>query len=228
MLPINDTQPNRYGSLPFITIGLILVNTAVLAWELTLPSESLWALYWLFGFRSDAIWAREGAGMISAMTAMFIHGGIFHLVGNMLFLWVFGRRVEDACGPARFLIFYLFAGVCANLITAIVQPNESIPGIGASGAIFGVLGAYLILFPEGRIRTLWFIYIIPTWPRIRAFWFILYYLVIQIPPALDTYMNGAQYSTGYWAHLGGFSACIFILLFLRPEAFARYMSNADV
>jgi len=69
---------------------------------------------------------------------------------------------------------------------------------------------------------------IPTWPRIRAFWFVLYYLAIQIPPALDSYLNGVQYNVGYWAHLGGFSACVFILLFLRPEAFARYMSKVDV
>ncbi len=228
MLPLNDTHPNRYGSLPLMTISLIAINTGILVWELTLPEETLSTVFWTFGFTPALVWARVGAGMISSITGMFLHGGIFHLVGNMLFLWVFGRRVEDACGPTRYLIFYLFAGVCADLITAVVQPGEYIPGIGASGAIFGVMGAYLILFPEGRIRTLWFIYIIPTWPRIRAFWFVLYYLIIQIPPALDTYMNGVQYSTGYWAHLGGFSACIFILLFLRPEAFARYMSNADV
>jgi membrane associated rhomboid family serine protease len=228
MLPLNDSQPNRYSSLPFVTLSLILLNTAILIWELSLPMDTLWTVFWLFGFRPAEIWAREGTGIISSITSMFLHGGIFHLVGNMLFLWVFGRRVEDACGPARFLIFYLFAGVCADLITAIVQPSQTIPGIGASGAIFGVMGAYLILFPEGRIRTLWFIYIIPTWPRIRAFWFIFYYLLVQIPPALDTYLNNAQYSTGYWAHLGGFSACIFILLFLRHEAFARYLSNVDV
>ena len=146
----------------------------------------------------------------------------------MLFLWVFGRRVEDACGPLRFLVYYLLAGTSACLITALAQPDESIPGIGASGAIFGVMGAYFLLFPGGRIRTLWFIYIIPTWPKIRAFWFILYYLIIQIPPALDSYLNGVQYGIGYWAHIGGFCACIFIPLFLRPEAFARFMSNVSV
>ncbi|GMV35072.1 MAG: rhomboid family intramembrane serine protease [Chloroflexi bacterium] len=228
MIPLNDDQPNRYGSIPFVTISLIALNTAILFWEFSLPFDILWKVIWFFGFRPSVIWAQEGAGMLSSITAMFLHGGIAHLLGNMLFLWVFGRRVEDACGPARFLIFYLFAGVCADLITAIVQPHESIPGIGASGAIFGVMGAYLILFPEGRIRTLWFIYFIPAWPHIRAVWFIFYYLIVQIPPALDTYLNGVQYGIGYWAHLGGFSACIFILLFLRHEAFARYMSNVGV
>ena len=228
MLPLNDTEPSRYSPLPIMTIALIALNSVILVWELSLPKEQLRMVFWLFGSTPSMMWAREGTGMISSITSMFLHGGIFHLVSNMLFLWVFGRRVEDACGPARFLIYYLIAGTSADFITAIVQPGESIPGIGASGAIFGVMGAYLLLFPGGRIRTLWFVYAIPTWPKIRAFWFVLYYLVIQIPPALDSYLNGVQYGVGYWAHIGGFASCIFILLFLRPEAFARYMSNVSV
>jgi len=228
MLPLNDTESNRYSFFPFMTLALIVVNTLILVWELYLPEYYLRMVFWIFGFTPSLTWAREGAGMISVLTSTFLHGGIFHLVSNMLFLWVFGRRVEDACGPGRFLVFYLLAGTTASLMTALALPHMEIPGIGASGAIFGVMGAYFVLFPGGRIRTLWFISIIPTWPKIRAFWFVLYYLVIQIPPALDSYLNGVEYGTGYWAHLGGFFACIFIPLFLRPEAFARYMSNVSV
>ena len=228
MLPLNDTQPNRYGSLPYMTLFLILVNTAVFAWELSLPSDMLGGVFWIFGSSPAMIKAQEGAGAISSITSMFLHVGFFHLFGNMLFLWVFGRRVEDACGPIRFLHFYLLAGVASDLLTTFVLPDMLVPGVGASGAIAGVMGAYLLLFPEGRIRTLWFIFVIPTWPKIRAAWFFLYFLAIKIPPALDTYLNGAEYTTGYWAHLGGFFTCFFILLFLRPEAFARYMSNVPV
>jgi len=228
MLPLNDTESNRYSFFPFMTLALIAVNTFILIWELYLPEYYLRMVFWIFGFTPSLTWAREGAGMISVITSTFLHGGIFHLVSNMLFLWVFGRRVEDACGPGRFLVFYLLAGTTASLMTALALPHMAIPGIGASGAIFGVMGAYFVLFPGGRIRTLWFISIIPTWPKIRAFWFVLYYLIIQIPPALDSYLNGVEYGTGYWAHLGGFFACIFIPLFLRPEAFARYMSNVSV
>jgi membrane associated rhomboid family serine protease len=228
MFPINDTQPNRYGSMPLMTITLIGLNTAILVFEMSMPQDTLTAMLGIFGFTPASVWSHQGAEMIASITSMFLHGGIVHLVGNMLFLWVFGRRVEDACGPWRFLLFYLFAGVTADLITALVQPNEAIPGVGASGAIFGVMGAYLLLFPEGRIRTLLFITFVPTWPRIRAYWFVLYYLAVQIPPALDSSMNGVQYNVGYWAHIGGFSACVFILLFLRPEAFARYMSKVEV
>jgi membrane associated rhomboid family serine protease len=228
MLPLNDTEPNRYSEFPYMTVTLIVVNALILVWELTLPADTLHGMIWTFGITPSLIWARQGAGIISAMTCMFLHGGISHLLGNMLFLWVFGRRVEDACGSVRFLFFYLLAGTTASLMTALTQPHETIPGIGASGAIFGVVGAYFVLFPSGHIRTLWFISFIPTWPKIRAFWFVLYYLLIQIPPAIDSYMNGVQYGTGYWAHLGGFFACIFIPLFLRPEAFARYLSDVPV
>ena len=228
MLPLNDTEPNRYSDFPYMTITLIVVNTLILVWELTLPMDTLRGVIWTFGITPSLIWARQGAGIISTITCMFLHGGISHLLGNMLFLWVFGRRVEDACGPGRYLVYYLLAGSTASLMTALTQPHEAIPGIGASGAIFGVVGAYFVLFPSGHIRTLWFITFIPTWPKIRAFWFVLYYLLIQIPPAIDSYMNGVQYGTGYWAHLGGFFACIFIPLFLRPEAFARYLSDVPV
>ena len=187
MLPLNDTEPNRYSIFPFMTLVLILINTAIMIWELSLPSEMLRAVF-----------------------------------------WVFGRRVEDACGPLRFLLYYLMAGTTAGLLTTAIQPDMEIPGIGASGAISGIMGAYLMLFPAGRIRTLVFIFIVPTWPRIRAAWFLLYYLIIQIPPAIDIYLNGANYGIGYWAHLGGFFACFFVLLFLRPEAFARYLSDVPV
>lgn len=228
MLPLNDTEPNRYSTTSYMTLILILVNTVILIWELSLSSELRMGVFYIFGSTPSLIWARQGAGIISTITSMFLHGGIFHLVGNMLFLWVFGRRVEDACGPIRFLLFYLLAGTSADLITTLVLPGEDIPGIGASGAIFGVMGAYLLLFPNGHIRTLWFLYLIPTWPKIRAYWFVLYYLAVQIVPAMDTYLNGAEYNIGYWAHLGGFFACFTIFLFLKPEAFARYMSNVAV
>ena len=228
MLPLNDTEPNRYMRLPYMTLTLIVVNTIILIWEWNLPRGVLWAVIDIFGSTPSMMWAREGAGVISTITSMFLHGDPFHLFGNMLFLWVFGRRVEDACGPTRFLLFYLLAGTSADLITALVLPHEDIPGIGASGAIFGVMGAYLLLFPNGRIRTLYFLYFIPTWPKIRAFWFIFYYLAIQIVPAMNIYLNDIEYGIGYWAHLGGFFSCFAIFLFLRPEAFERYMSNVPV
>ena len=170
----------------------------------------------------------EGAGALSNVTAMFLHGGLSHLLGNMLALWVFGRRVEDACGPWRFLAFYLLAGTSAHILFVIVQHDSGIPGIGASGAIFGVMGAYLLLYPGGRIRTLVFLSFVPLWPRIRAIWIVLYFVGIQIVPAVQTLLRQADYSVNHWAHLGGFFSAVFILLFIRPEAYARYLSDTAV
>jgi len=225
MLPLRDIEPNRYSRFPVMNLTLVLLNTAILIWEVNLPRDVLRTVFYLFGSTPTLIWSRQGAGVISSITSTFLHGGFFHLFGNMLFLWVFGRRVEDACGPARYLLYYLLAGTTANLTTALILPNQDVATIGASGAIFGVTGAYLLLFPTGRIRTLWFLTFIPTWPKLRAYWILLYYLLIQIPPAFDEYLNGAEYGTAYWAHLGGFLACFTIFLFLRPAAYARYRSD---
>jgi membrane associated rhomboid family serine protease len=230
MLPIRDTEPTRYGVLPFTTVTLIVVNALVMIWERSLPGKDLWRVIKVYGFTPSLILAREGAGVISTITSMFLHGGILHLVGNMWFLWIFGRRVEDACGPVRFLLYYVVAGTSAALFGLFVEPDSSRPGIGASGAIFGVMGAYLLLFPGGRIGTL--VFIPPFlgrpwlfWGRLRAFWVVLFYLVLEVPPSLEHFLYGVQDGVWHFAHLGGFFACISIPLFIRPEAFARYMTD---
>jgi membrane associated rhomboid family serine protease len=225
MLPINDSQPNRYSLFPVMTILIIVVNTLVFILEMNLNSRALYAVFLTYGTIPADIWNREGAGIISVMTSMFLHGDIFHLGSNMLFLWVFGRRVEDACGMGRYLLYYLLTGCLADVLTFLIQPNEHIPSIGASGAIFGIIGAYLILYPGGRIRVFIPIYlIVGFWPRLRAFWIVLYYIVIQLPPAIITLATGANFGVGHWAHIGGFLGCIFIPFFLRPDAFARFIS----
>jgi membrane associated rhomboid family serine protease len=233
MFPLNDTEPNRYSWFPFMTISLIAVNTFIeIAKPLYLPDNMTlwqsWEFMMRFYFTPKLILAAEGPGIVSSITSMFMHGSFFHLLGNMGALWVFGRRVEDACGAWRFLVFYLLAGVSADLITTLVMYNSPTPGVGASGAIFGVMGAYLLLYPTGRIRTLVIISFVPAWPRIRAGWIVLYFLGVQIIPALAILFSDASYGVGYWAHLGGFFSALFIFLFLRPEAFARYLSETPV
>ena len=181
-----------------------------------------------FYFTPKLILSGVGPGVLSSFSAMFMHGDFFHLLGNMGALSVFGRRVEDACGAWRFLVFYLLAGTSAHLLTALVMSNSPIPSVGASGAIFGVMGAYLLLYPAGRIRTLVFLSIVPAWPRIRAGWVVVYFLGVQIIPALNILFSDADYGVGYWTHLGGFFSAVFVFLFLRPEAFARYLSDTPV
>lgn len=223
-MPLNDIEQNRYASFPIMTLLLIMVNIIVFSYEAMVfsdVSESYYAWLQMYGTVPALILSREGGGAISAITHMFLHGDIFHLGGNMLGLWVFGRRVEDVCGPIRFLMFYLVAGIFADIVSTLVLINSPIPGIGASGAIYGVMSAYLILFPKGRIRTLvWFFYV-PLFPKVRAYWIILYFLIFQIGPAAMTLLAGAQFRTGHWAHLGGFFGGLFVFLFLRAEAYHR-------
>lgn len=228
MIPLNDTESNRYSFFPLMTVTLILVNCFIFAFQLLVVGSDYWAFLMKYAATPRLILSAQGSGALSNVTSMFLHGGFSHLLGNMLALWVFGRRVEDACGTWRFLAFYLLAGTCATILFTIVQYDSGIPGIGASGAIFGVMGAYLLLYPGGRIRTLVFISFVPLWPRIRAIWIVLYFLAIQIIPAIEILLRKADYRVNHWAHLGGFFSAVFILLFLRPEAFARYISDTSV
>jgi len=228
MLPLNDTESNRYSFFPFMTVLLIVTNCYVFFFQPFIIGGDIWTFYMKYAATPRLILNAQGAGALSSITSMFLHGGLSHLLGNMLALWVFGRRVEDACGPWRFLAFYLLAGTFADVLFTIAQYNSPIPSIGASGAIFGLMGAYLLLYPGGRIRTLVFLSFVPVWPRIRAIWIVLYFVGIQIIPAVQILLRGADYSVNHWAHLGGFFSAIFILLFLRPAAFARYLSDTLV
>ncbi len=228
MLPLNDIEPNRYTSLPLMTMGIISLNIIVMVAEeiiIQLDFNQFFELINLYGATPSLMINRLGGGGLSAITAIFLHGGFWHLASNMLALWVYGRRVEDACGPWRFLVFYLTAGILGDIFSALTHAQSTMPSIGASGAIAGVMGAYLILYPKGRIRTLVLFFIVPFTSHIRAYWLILYFLALQIPPALNVLMHQAEYQIGYWAHLGGFFASVLIFAFLRPDAFHRYRNE---
>jgi len=211
-----------------MTVILMIINCFVFYIEIFVIGDNYWPFFMQYAATPRLILSAQGGGALSNVTAMFLHGGLFHLLGNMLALWVFGRRVEDACGPWRFLAFYLLAGTWAHVLFVLVQSDSRIPGIGASGAVFGLMGAYLLLYPGGRIRTLVFVSFVPLWPRIRAIWVVLYFVGIQIIPAIQILLRKEDYSVNHWAHLGGFFSAVFILLFLRPEAFARYLSDTVV
>jgi membrane associated rhomboid family serine protease len=231
MFPLNDTEPNRYSLFPFMTVSLILVNLLIQGGEFIVSNNNP-ALFRLgirvFGLIPSWILSQYGGGALSAVTSTFLHGGLWHLFSNMLALWVFGRRVEDAFGAWRYLVYYLTAGVMGGLTSTFIHFNSAVPSIGASGAIFGIMGAYLLLFPGGRIRTLVMLSVVPLFPRIRALWIILYLLALQIPPALNVLLHNSDYQIGYWAHLGGFFTAALIPLFLRPEAFHRFMNSMSI
>lgn len=228
-IPFNDTEPNRYGSFPFVTVGLIAANVAVFILELFWFDRDPMLIY-KYGSTPAIVLGGTGPAAISTITHMFLHGGFSHIFFNMLALWVFGRRVEDACGPLRFLFYYLLCGVGADILSTIVRAylDPSIPGIGASGAIYGIMGAYLVLFPEGRIRTFVLVWVVPIWPKLRALWVVLIFVGLQLLSAYWTLTGRADVQVNYFAHIGGFLGALFIHFFLRPEAFARYMSDVGV
>jgi membrane associated rhomboid family serine protease len=153
-------------------------------------------------------------------TSMFLHGGILHIAGNMLYLWIFGNNVEDAMGHWRFALFYLACGVAAALALAFVDPASRVPIIGASGAISGVLAAYVILFPRARITVIVPLGIIFYPFALSAFWVVSFWFVMQLVSAALS--NAHQPGVAWWAHVGGFAAGALLTALFRSGGFALF------
>jgi membrane associated rhomboid family serine protease len=206
MIPISDDNPTR--TTPVMTVLLILANVAVFVWELGLGRHLDGALATL-GFTPSLLHhahspAADVPVAIAIVTSMFLHGSILHIAGNMLYLWIFGNNIEDATGHFRFLVFYLLSGFAAAFTMAYMDPASNVPMVGASGAISGVLAAYMLLYPRARVTA-----IIPLgiifWPlRVRAVWVVAIWFVMQLFFALVT--NPNQPGVAWWAHVGGFAA----------------------
>ena len=157
------------------------------------------------------------------VTSMFLHGGWFHLIGNMWFLWVFGNNVEDSMGHPRFVAFYLLTGVLAALAQVLASPNSPIPMVGASGAISGIMGGYLVLYPRVRIHMLVFFGFFVTTLAVPAFLMLLYWAFLQFVFGLFTMGMEERGGVAFMAHLGGFIAgAVLIKLFAKPELVARH------
>ena len=214
MIPIKDTIPSR--TIPFVNYLLIGINFLCFFHQLSLgPHIQDFILTWgivplrFTRFQGDAL-------QLAApfFTSMFLHGGWLHLLGNMLYLYIFGDNVEDRLGHVRYLIFYVLCGVFAGAAQVVAAPYARIPMVGASGAIAGVMGAYFCLFPHSRVVTLVFIFFFIEFIEIPAFFFLLFWFVLQ-------FLNGtlsfsAQGTAGggvaWWAHIGGFVAGVLLLL----------------
>jgi membrane associated rhomboid family serine protease len=207
MFPLYD-QYKIPGKKPYITLGLILMNTILFFWSL--PHLEF------FIFKYGLIPARifQGKALFTLFSSMFFHAGIGHLLGNMWFLWVFGDNLERRLGKVKFLAFYILAGLFSALIYLLLAPEKSIPAIGASGAISGVLGGYLILFPRHRIVSLVPIFFFIELIAIPAVIFIGIWFLYQL------FYIGSQTMVAYWAHIGGFVAGIFLIrFFVKPQEF---------
>lgn len=213
-----------YSSFPFMTMVIVTLNMLIFIAQRLLEDSGL-DYDKFFGSVPMLVLNQQGGGALATITSMFMHASYFHLATNLMILWAFGRRVEDVCGPWRFLAFYLLCGVVADIISTMSRSTEFNPGIGASGAIYGVMAAYLILFPGQKIKLLnlreyGFINL-----SIHVYWFILFFFLKEIPNALGVLFINVDSQIGHWAHLGGFFAGTLIFLFLRPDAFHRFRNE---
>lgn len=206
MIPLKDKVIRR--RFPVVNVAIILVNVAIFLLEWSLPPRQLEAFIFDFGFVPERFFGLEGlsgARTLPLLSSMYLHGGWLHLGSNMLTLWVFGDNVEDRMGHVSYLLFYTFAGFAATFAQALTEPASPLPIIGASGAIAGVLGAYLLLFPRARVVTLIPIFFFITVREVSALFFILFWFVLQLfngVMALDPMT--AEAGIAWWAHIGGF------------------------
>ncbi len=219
--PFHDENPTRH--FPLLTIALIGANIFVFFWEFSYPGH-IASLFTNYGLVPSHFVEAPIQTYPNVFSAMFLHAGFMHLAGNMLFLWIFGNNIEDVLGKIRFITFYLICGMIAAMCHVFMDTGSEIPMVGASGAISGVLGAYLMLFPKAKVKTLVFLGILITIVRIPAAFLLIFWLGIQI------YSNLAMGSEGggvaWMAHIGGFiGGMILILPFKaslkpsRPKAF---------
>jgi membrane associated rhomboid family serine protease len=212
MIPLRDVIPSR--TTPGVTLTLIGINVVFYLFGLLLTDRGRDALLIAFGLIPAYF------SLTNVFTSMFLHAGIAHLAGNMLFLWIFGDNVEDRMGHARFLGFYLTCGIAATLAQVALNPNSLVPMVGASGAIAGVMGAYLVLYPRSRILMLFpFPPILFELPALLflVMWFLVQFLngISQLPIFEQNALTGG---VAFWAHVIGFVAGLVLVVFLRrPE-----------
>ncbi|HUL34926.1 MAG TPA: rhomboid family intramembrane serine protease [Candidatus Eisenbacteria bacterium] len=215
MIPLKDINPTR--TFPFVNIALIIANVVVFVYQATLPPQA----YKMFVLANATIPARVPlflAGHTSAhvalyplFTSMFLHGGLMHLLGNMLFLYIFGDNVEDVFGHFGYLLFYIVCGIGSGLLHVAFNFHSAIPALGASGAISGVMGAYAVYFPRHRILTFFFIFLIP----IPAIFILGYWFVLQFLEGINGLGMAQQGGVAFWAHVGGFVMGVLIAFLVK-------------
>jgi len=220
MFPIRDTQPSY--SRPVVTILIIVLNVLAFLYEFSLDDYSRNYFIANYGLIPDRlhVWA--------VFTSMFLHGGWMHIIGNMWFLWIFGDNVEDVMGHGKYLIFYLLCGVAAGMTQVMFNPHSRLPMVGASGAIAGVMGAYLIKFPQSRIVTVVFIFIFLTRIEVPAVLMLLYWFFIQLFSGFGSigYSQANQGGTAFFAHIGGFIAGMILVKLLGTRE--KYLRRSDL
>ncbi len=227
MFPVRDTIPRRH--LPLATWALIAVNAYVFLREVMLSPRAAERAMFLFGLVPARYlhpdWAAQAGyphSYLPFVTTMFLHGGWLHVIGNMWFLAIFGDNVEDRMGPLRFLVFYFVCGIAAGVTHVITNPSSTVPAVGASGAIAGVMGAYVALFPRARIVALFPIFFWPVFFQVPAFLYIGLWFAMQFFSGVAAIASPqAVGGIAFWAHVGGFvSGLATFWIFVRPRPVA--------
>ncbi len=220
MIPISDINPRR--RFPYVTVALIIINVIVFIYEMLNPN--LHMLIYKWGIVPKRLFTFGGREYLTLITSMFLHGNFAHIIGNMLYLWIFGDNVENFLGPAKFILFYLLSGILAGLIHSIMYASSMIPTIGASGAIAGVMGAYFYLYPNAKVLTLTFLFFYVTIIPVPAFVFLGIWFLMQLIPAFTSFGRlGA--GIAFWAHVGGFISGIVLIILMGGRRRRDYYYN---
>jgi len=211
MIPLRDVIPSR--TTPYITIGIIVLNCLAFLFELSLSQRMLQPFMMMYGV------VPRFFSWPTVLTSMFLHGGWLHIGGNMLYLWIFGDNVEDRLGHGRFFAFYLLCGTIAALAQVFTNPGSTVPTIGASGAIAGVMGAYFVLFPHSRVLTLVPLIIYMEIIEIPAIFFLGIWFLMQLFSGVGSLAvtTGNAGGIAFWAHVAGFAAGFVGVFVFRPR-----------
>jgi len=224
LIPYKDDNPTN--TFPFITIGIIVLNILIFILEIISQSgmkDVTYAYgampYYILTFETN----QPIHPVLTVFTSMFMHGGLFHLGGNMLYLWIFGNNIEDRLGHIRFILFYSFCGIVSAYAHAITSPHSLTPMIGASGAISGVLGAYLLLFPRATVYTLVFLGFFVTTVKIPALIVIGFWAIIQFVNGIVSTGLDARGGVAWFAHIGGFLIGLLTIKLWLPRRIKQWL-----
>jgi membrane associated rhomboid family serine protease len=235
MIPLKDMSPRR--SVPWMTLLIIAANVAAFFHQISLGPHAAETFIKTYGLMPSKIQMALAGGsrirmtdaLIPLFTCMFLHGGWLHILGNMWFLWIFGGNVEDRLGPITYLFFYLVCGIASGLAQTVFSWGSSIPSVGASGAISGILGAYIVFFPYAKILTLVPLFVFFFTARIPAMVFIGLWFVVQFLSGVQSLGARGDAFTGgvaWWAHIGGFLLGVLLARVVRGSRTADIWSNS--
>ncbi len=218
--PLRDENPT--DKKPVLTISLIVLNVVIFLF--TYFSGAQYYNQFIMNYGMIPQQVANYQGLHTIFTSMFLHGGFLHVISNVWFLWIFGDNIEDLFGRGKFLLIYFGAGLCANIAHVLFNPTSLVPTIGASGAVAGVLGAYIVKYPRAKVVTLLFFFLFINIIKVPSVTFLGIWILLQIISATYTTAAQVQVSVAYWAHIGGFAAGMLLAWLFGEQASGTYES----